>query len=103
MTDENITELQNAGQQPKNELPTEADLSEKYLSNALRMSFFALKMLMIVLVVFYAISGFKQIEANEKGIILRFGRIHHVGDDGMLGPGPHLVYPFPIARQMMAR
>jgi len=96
MADENITEIPNAGQQPKNELPSEADLSEKYLSNALRLSFFALKLLMIVLVAFFAISGFKRIEANEKGIILRFGKIHSVGDDGMLGPGPHLVYPYPI-------
>jgi len=72
------------------------DLANKYLSDALRLGFIVLKIIMVVLVIAFLASGFKTIGSDEKGLLLRFGRIKPVGPEGVLGPGPHWVLPYPI-------
>ena len=72
------------------------DLGFQYLSNALRVSFIALKLIMIALVVLFLASGFRTIEPDEEAIVLRLGKIRGVGEERLLGPGLHWVLPYPI-------
>ncbi len=72
------------------------DAAGKSLSDALRLSFFILKIIMIVLVVAFLVSGFKTVDSGEKAMVLRFGAIRGVGDERVLGPGWHWVLPYPI-------
>ncbi len=72
------------------------DLGFQYLSNALRLSFIALKLIMIALVVLFLASGFRTIEPDEEAIVLRLGKIRGVGEERLLGPGLHWVLPYPI-------
>jgi membrane protease subunit HflK len=73
--------------------PEEA--STQALSEALRSSFTIIKIIMVVLVGLFLLSGFFQVGTQEKAVILRFGR--PVGEDrALLGPGPHFAWPYPI-------
>jgi membrane protease subunit HflK len=72
------------------------DLGFQYLSNALRVSFIALKLIMIALVVLFFASGFRTVEPNEEALVLRFGKIRGMGEDRILRPGAHWVFPYPI-------
>jgi len=72
------------------------DMGFQYLSNALRVSFIALKLIMIALVFLFLASGFRTVEPNEEALVLRFGKIRGVGEDRILGPGAHWVFPYPI-------
>jgi membrane protease subunit HflK len=72
------------------------DAAGKYLSEALRISFITLKIIMIVLVVVFFASGFRTVGPDEQALVLRFGRIRGTGDQRLLGPGPHWVFPYPI-------
>lgn len=74
----------------------ELDAAGKSLSDALRLSFFILKIIMIVLVIAFLISGFKTVDSGEKAMVLRFGAIRGVGEERVLGPGWHWVFPYPI-------
>ncbi len=72
------------------------DAAGRSLSEALRVSFIALKIIMIVLVVFFLASGFRMVESDEQALVLRFGKIRGVGEERLLGPGLHWVFPYPI-------
>ncbi len=72
------------------------DLGFQYLSNALRVSFIALKLIMIALVFLFLASGFRTVGSDEEALVLRFGKIRGVGEERILGPGPHWVFPYPI-------
>lgn len=72
------------------------DLGFQYLSNALRVSFMALKLIMIALVVLFLASGFRTVEPDEEALVLTFGKIRGVGEKRILGPGAHWVLPYPI-------
>jgi membrane protease subunit HflK len=72
------------------------DAAGKSLSDALRVSFIILKIIMIVLVIFFLASGFKVVKPDEKALVLRFGKIQGAGDERLLGPGLHWIYPYPI-------
>lgn len=72
------------------------DAAGKSLSDALRISFTILKVIMIVLVVAFLASGFRTVGPDERALVLRFGKIQGIGDDAILGPGPHWVFPYPI-------
>ena len=67
-----------------------------YLSGALKVSFVLLKIMMVVLIVIFLASGFRQVGHDEQALVLRFGKIRGVGEDRLLGPGlkPLLPYPF---------
>jgi membrane protease subunit HflK len=75
------------------------DAAGKSLSDALRISFAILKVIMIVLVLAFLASGFKTVGPNEQALVLRFGKIQGAGDDAnprVLGPGAHWIFPYPI-------
>jgi len=72
------------------------DAAGKSLAEALRVSFAILKVIMVVLVVVFLASGFRSIEPDEQALVLRFGRIRGLGEQRILGPGLHWVFPYPI-------
>ena len=72
------------------------DAAGKSLSEALRISFIVLKVIMIVLVAAFLASGFKSVEPDENALVLRFGKIRGVGEERLLGPGLHWIFPYPI-------
>jgi len=74
----------------------ELDAAGKSLSDALRISFAILKVIMIVLVIAFLASGFKTVGPEEKALVLRFGKIKGVGDEAILDSGAHWVFPYPI-------
>lgn len=90
-------------QSPGKPAVNEFDAAGKSLSEALRISFIVLKIIMVVLVVVFLASGFRMIESDEQAIVLRFGKIRGVGENrilkpGLVGPLPwlHWVFPYPI-------
>jgi membrane protease subunit HflK len=74
----------------------ELDAAGKSLSEALRISFNILKGIMVVLVVIFLASGFRTVGSEEQAIVLRLGKIRGVGEERLLGPGLHWVFPYPI-------
>lgn len=74
----------------------ELDVAGKSLSDALRISFIILKVIMIVLVVAFLASGFETVGSNERALVLRFGKIRGEGEKRILDPGLKLILPYPI-------
>jgi len=104
MTEQNYKESKNIQPQPvgKN-AGDELDAVGKSLSDALRVSFIILEIIMIVLLGLFLLSGFETIGSDEQGLVLRFGRIRGEGEErilkpGLVGPLPWLgmVFPYPI-------
>jgi membrane protease subunit HflK len=83
-------------QSPGKPAGDEFDAAGKSLSEALRISFIILKIIMIVLVVVFLASGFRTVEPDEQALVLRFGKICGVGENRILGPGLKWVFPYPI-------
>src|SRR3989339_536922 len=74
----------------------ELDAAGKSLSDALRISFVILKIIMLILIALFLASGITIIEPSEKAIVLHLGEIRGTGEKRLLGPGPHWVLPSPI-------
>jgi membrane protease subunit HflK len=75
----------------------ELDAAGKSLSDALRISFIILKVIMVVLILAFLASGFKTVGSDEKALVLRFGKIKGVTtDEKVLGPGLHWIFPYPV-------
>lgn len=74
----------------------ELDAAGKSLSEALRLSFIILKVIMIVLIVLFLVSGFRTVGSDEQALVLRFGKIQGVREGKILKPGLHWVFPYPI-------
>jgi membrane protease subunit HflK len=74
----------------------ELDAAGKSLSEALRLSFIILKIIMIVLVIAFLASGIKTVGPDEQALVLRFGKIQGIGEERLLGPGLHWILPYPI-------
>jgi modulator of FtsH protease HflK len=72
------------------------DAAGRSLSDALRISFTILKVIMMILIIAFLASGFRTVGPDERALVLRFGKIQGIGDDAILGPGPHWVFPYPI-------
>jgi len=83
-------------QSPKKPAGDEFDAAGKSLSEALRISFIILKIIMVVLIVVFLASGFRTVEPDEQALVLRFGKIRGVGEGRILGPGLKWVFPYPI-------
>jgi regulator of protease activity HflC (stomatin/prohibitin superfamily) len=83
-------------QSPGKPVGDELDAAGKSLSDALRISFIVLKIIMIVLVVVFLASGFRTVGSDEQALVLRFGKICGVGENRILGPGLKWVFPYPI-------
>jgi len=75
---------------------TELDAAGKSLSEALRVSFIILKIIMVVLIIIFLASGFRTVGPDEQALVLRFGKIRGIGEERLLGPGLHWVFPYPI-------
>ena len=91
---ENNKDLQ--PQSPQNPAGDKLDAAGKSLSEALRISFIILKIIMIVLVIVFLASGFRTVGPDEQALVLRFGKIRGVAEKRILEPGPHWVFPYPI-------
>ena len=76
----------------------ELDPGFKALAKAFRLAFVVLTIIMIMLVVFFVISGFETVKSDEQAIVLRFGKIRGVGENRILKPRPwpYWVFPYPI-------
>jgi len=88
---------QSTGEPPDESL----DPASQSLADALRKSFRALKVLMLVLVVLYFLSGWFSVKQGESGIVYRLGRIVGVVEgkpmaQAVLSSGWHWSWPFPI-------
>jgi len=85
-------------QVPDKSVSEDLDAAGKSLSEALRISFIVLKVIMIVLVVAFLASGFKTVGSDEQALVLRFGKIRGVGEKRVLKPRtwPYWVFPYPI-------
>jgi len=83
-------------QEDKKQKNEQQDVAGKSLSDALTISFGILKIIMIVLVVVFLVSGFKTVEPDEEALVLLFGKIRGVGEERILGPGLHWIKPYPI-------
>jgi len=83
-------------QLPEKSSREELDAASKSLSEALKISFAILKVIMIVLVIVFLASGFRTVGSDEQALVLRFGKIRGIGENRLLGPGLHWVLPYPI-------
>lgn len=75
----------------------EMDSGNRSLSEALRVSFVILKIIMVVLVMLYLASGIFTVENNEVAIVLRFGKVVTQADNTkLLESGLHWSLPYPV-------
>jgi membrane protease subunit HflK len=72
------------------------DAGSTALSEALRSSFFIVKLVMAILVIYFLSSGVFTVGSQQKAIKLRFGRPVGAGAEQLLGPGLHWAWPSPI-------
>ena len=99
MIDQDRNNQENLQQGPSEEGPfVETDAAIRSLSEALRISFVILKIIMVVLVVLFLASGLETVGPGEQAIVLRFGKIRGVGEAKILKPRarPYWVFPYPI-------
>ena len=97
MTEQDHEDNKNLPPQSPEKRPGEKlDAASKSLSEALRISFAVLKVIMVVLVIVFLASGFKTVGPDEKALVLRFGKIRGIGEERVLGPGLHWVFPYPV-------
>lgn len=75
---------------------TPVDAGSQALAEALRSSFAIIKVVMVVLVAVFLASGFFTVGPQQQAIVLRFGRPAAQGPQGLLGPGLHWSWPYPI-------
>ena len=72
------------------------DPANQSLSDALRMSFKVLKLVMFILVIAFLFSGVMIVDQREVAVISRFGRL--TGEPRE--PGFRLAWPYPIDEQI---
>jgi len=72
------------------------DAGSQALEEALRSSFFIVKLAMVVMVLVFLGSGFFTVGPQEKAVILRFGRPVGEGQKALLSAGLHWSFPYPI-------
>jgi membrane protease subunit HflK len=77
--------------------PAVEDASSQALSEALRSSFLIIRILMIILVVWFVFSGFFIVDQNQMAVILRLGKpVGDTTEEQLRGPGAHWAFPYPI-------
>ncbi len=80
-------------QNPGSQIPEgTVEVARKSLSDALRLTFNILKVIMAGVLILYLTSGIFTVKQHEAGIVLRFGKIAGT----VLEPGLHWAWPFPI-------
>lgn len=75
----------------------EFDPANRSLASALRISFIALQIVMVVLVAMYFFSGLQQVPEQSRGLRLLFGRMQ---DDAPLEAGGYFVWPAPMGEMV---
>jgi len=92
--------------QPQRPTPVAADTepsmdpAQQSLSDALRLSFAVLKVVMVFLAVFFLASGFFTVNQKQAALVLRFGvPLGGVENPTVFGPGLHWALPYPVDRQ----
>jgi len=85
-------------QVPNKSATEDLDAAGKSLSEALRISFIILKVIMVVLILAFLASGFKTVDTDENALVLRFGKICGVGEERVLKPRtvPYWIIPYPV-------
>jgi modulator of FtsH protease HflK len=73
-------------------LTRSSDVASKSLSDALRLSFNIIKVLVGIVIILFLTSGVFVVEQHEAGLVLRFGKTL----DRVLEPGLHWAWPFLI-------
>ncbi len=76
--------------------PEQFDPAGESLAEALRISFWILKIIMMALVVAYVFAGFFRVPPEQVGLVLRFGKIRGRPGKQVLKPGGHWAWPFPV-------
>ncbi|MHC5059727.1 MAG: protease modulator HflK [Planctomycetota bacterium] len=74
----------------------EIDVASRFLSDALRVSFLILKLIMLVLIILFFAWGVFRVQPNEQAMVLRLGKIRGIGQGRLLGPGLQWAFPAPI-------
>lgn len=77
-------------------LDQQLDAAGKSLTGALQVSFTILKLIMILLVILFALSGIFQVQPDEQALLLRFGKIKGPAENPVLNPGFKMGFPKPI-------
>src|SRR6516162_2280812 len=72
------------------------DAGSEALTEALRSSFWIVKIVMFLLLIVFLGSGFFTVEPQEQAMIIRLGRPVGEGTKALLGPGLHWSFPYPI-------
>lgn len=81
-----------------NQVPAEQmDAAGQSLTNALRVSFAILKVIMVLLVFLFAVSGVFRVQPDEEALVLQFGKFRGEGEDRVLRPGLKFAFPEPIS------
>ena len=75
---------------------TPVDAGSQALSEALRSSFGIVKIVMVLLVGLFLVSGFFIVEPQEQAIVIRLGKPVGEGEKALKGPGWHWSFPYPI-------
>src|SRR5215831_4344437 len=87
-------------QEPREPVPPPpdrpVDTGSEALTEALRSSFWIVKVVMVLLVIVFLGSGFFTVEPQEQAMIIRLGRPVGEGQKALLGPGLHWSFPYPI-------
>ncbi|HLH56398.1 MAG TPA: protease modulator HflK [Verrucomicrobiae bacterium] len=72
------------------------DTGSEALTEALRSSFWIVKVVMFLLLIVFLGSGFFTVEPQEQAMIIRLGKPVGEGKKALLGPGLHWSFPYPI-------
>jgi len=81
---------------PPGRVSPSEDAGSQALSEALRSSFFIVKIIMVGLILAFLSSGFFVVGPQERAMILRLGRPVGEGEHALLSPGAHWALPKPL-------
>jgi membrane protease subunit HflK len=81
---------------PPPQTPPTEDAGSQALAEALRSSFFIVKIIMVGLALVFLGSGFFTVGPQERAVILRLGKPVGEGESALLNPGLHWSFPRPI-------
>jgi membrane protease subunit HflK len=73
------------------------DAAGKSLTAALQTSFRILKIIMIILVALFLVSGMFKVQQDEQALVLIFGKMKGLGDARVLNPGLKFTLPEPLS------
>jgi len=72
------------------------DPAHKSLTDALRLSYRVLQLVIVILIVLFLVSGFRTVSESQSGVLTRFGAIVPVDGKEALDPGLQRAWPYPI-------